>query len=240
MCLYILQLWEKVCLLTFLTHHSCTPLFLLFLKNIKIYQIKDWKPEVFFYTTLTGPAAMFHFLDSTYYFIFFCLELFPFPYGFSFMFVLRFNCALGSTLEWVCLCKMIGGWVAARDSWSLRNCLGAWNTLTATALKVPWCSWSHAAFDTPSSFNILFDILDVDLFLSAFPEMNLFHLVIFSMLLWCIRIILTHGSVTHRQWYFSCWNCLLTLSLKAQLLSIPHSQSKYFIYQGLTEYAPEF
>lgn len=112
-------------------------------------------------------------------FLFPPLHLVPFPYGFSFMFVLCFNFALGSTLEWASLCKMIGGWAAARDSWSLRNSLGVWNTLTATALKVPWCSWrSHAAFDTPSSFNILFDIWDVDIFLSAFPEMNLFHLLI--------------------------------------------------------------
>lgn len=159
---------------------------------------------------------MFQFLDTYYSYIisFYCLKLFPFPYGFFFIFVLHFNSALGSTLEWVCFCEMIGGWDAARDSWSLRNCLGAWNTLTATALKVSWCSWSHAAFDTPSYFNILFDIWDVDLFLLAFPEMNLFHLVIiFSMPLQCIRIILTHGSVTHRQWHFSCWNCLLALSL---------------------------
>lgn len=131
------------------------------------------------HTALTSPGAIFHFPDSTFYFIF-SLNLVPFTYGFSFMFVLCFNSALGSTLEWICLCKMTGGWAAARDSWALRNRLGVWNTLMAITLKVPWCSWGiQAAFDTPSSFKILFDIWDVDLFLSAFPEMNLFHLVFF-------------------------------------------------------------
>lgn len=199
---------------------------------------KTVKARGILHTALTSPGAVFHFPESTFYFSFF-MPFVSFPYGF--LFVLCFNPALGSTLEWVCLCEMIGGWAPARDSWSLRNCLGVWNTLTATTLKVPWCSWtSQAAFDTPSSFNIMFDIWDVDIFLIASPEMNSFHLVIFSMSLQCIRIILTHGSVSHRQWHFSCWNCLFMLLLKTQSLSIPFSQSKYIIYQGLTEYAPEF
>lgn len=148
-------------------------------KVIKQIKLKtSLKARGILHIAFTPPEAIFHFLDSAFYLIFF-LNLVPFSYAFSLMFVLCFYSALGSTLEWVCLCKMIGGWVAARDSWSLRNCLGVWNTLTATALKVPWCSWrSHATFDTPSSFNIMFAIWDVDLFLSAFPEMNLFHLVI--------------------------------------------------------------
>lgn len=179
------------------------------------------------YLSLPGLHILFH--------IFFHL----FPYGFSLMFVLQlslgliYGMSLSLQLDWR-LGSSQGQFGWKKMSWCV-------NTLMATTFKVPWCSWrSQAAFDTPSSFKILFDIWDVDLFLSVFPEMNLFHGYFPPVPLQCIRIILTHGSVTHRHWHFFWWNCLLMLSLKAQLLSIPQSQSKHFIYQGLTENAPEF
>lgn len=189
------------------------------------------------------PDAFFHFPLSTHILFQFSSSLQPasFPDGFSFMSVLFFNSALGSSLEWVCLWEMIGGWVAARDSWSPWSRLCVWNTLMATVLKVHWCvEESHAAFDPPSSSTIIVWHLGCR-FNSAFSWNEFIPSSYFSRVpLWHIRIILTHGSVTHRQWHFSCWNCLLLFPLKALLLSIPHSQSKHFIYQGATEYAPEF
>lgn len=133
---------------------------------------------------------------------------------------LNFGMSLSLQYDWR-LGSSQGQLASKKMSWCL-------NTLMATTLKVPWCSWrSQAAFDTPSSFKILFDIWDVDFFLSAFPEMNLVHPVIPPppppMPLWCIRIILTHGSVTHRHWHFSEWNCLLMLSLKAVTKHPPQS-----------------
>lgn len=133
------------------------------------------------HSALTPPGAIFHFPDCTFYFIFFF---------FSSTSILSHmgspSCLYSaSTLPWAQLSNesVSARWLAVGlqpgTAGALRNCLGVWNTLMAIALKVPWCSWrSRGAFDTPSSFKILFDIWDVDLFLSAFPEMNLFHLVI--------------------------------------------------------------
>lgn len=103
----------------------------------------------------------------------------PLPQGFSFIFVLCINSASGSTSEWVYLREMIGGRAALRDGRSPSNRLDVWNTLAATILIVPWCSWrSHAAFDTLIFFQYLVWHLGCDLFLSTFPQMNLFHPVI--------------------------------------------------------------
>lgn len=136
-----------------------------------------WKPEAFLHTDLTPPGAIFHFLDFTFYFIF------PIT-----SFSIRVLLDVGTLLQ-LSLGLNFGMNLSLRVDWRLGSSWGQMdckkmseylNALMAVALKAPWCSWrGQAAFDTPSSFQILFDIYDADLFLSALPEMNFFHPVIF-------------------------------------------------------------
>lgn len=147
------------------------------------------------HSDLTPPGAIFHFPDCTFYFIFSSTSILSHMGSPSCLYS-------ASTLPWAQLSNesVSARWLAVGlqpgTAVALRNCLGVWNTLMAIALKVPWCSWrSQAAFDTPSSSKILFDIWDVDFCLSAFPEMNLFHLVITFLKIYLF--FLSHASAVH-------------------------------------------
>lgn len=116
----------------------------------------------------------------------------PLPYGFSFMFVLCFNSALGSTLEWVCLNEMIGGWVAARDSWPLRSCHGVFleyingRRTQGASMQSMQKSTLHRLWKSCLTFGMT--IYFVRLFFP--PEMNFLHLVV-------IITFLSRASVVH-------------------------------------------
>lgn len=97
-------------------------------------------------------------------------------------------------------------------------------------------------------------------FLLAFLEMKPFSLfitiimiimiIIVVVLLLCIRIKLMRSPVTHACWHFcreklpayafhESWFTKCNSTNTSAPLD-PESQSKHFIYQGLTEKAPEF